>query len=95
MTLGTAVLVLYMVSLWLFRRHRNSAVALVSLRLPALYVILDVLIKCRINPLSEACVWGKALLPLTMTLAVLLARPALYVFLTGIMRIWKRLRSHP
>lgn len=89
----TAVLLLYIVSLWLLRKYRNGGVALVSLCLPTLYVILDVLIKCRISPFSEACVWGKAFFPFSVGVAVLLVTPALYVLLTGATRLWKRLRS--
>ncbi len=55
------------------------------------YPFVDVALACRV-PASEACVWGKAYFPLTMSLSVALLGGAvtgvLYVVLT-----WRRRRQ--
>jgi hypothetical protein len=42
------------------------------------------------DPLSEACVWGKAYLPLAIGLSLLFLGPLLYVALWGIEAVARR-----
>jgi hypothetical protein len=55
------------------------------------YPFVDIALKCR-TPGSEACVWGKAYFPLTLTVSVVvlggIAAALVYAFL-----IWRRKRQ--
>lgn len=90
---AAVVLALYAPAIWLLRRYRNYLIATVSLVVPTLTVLADVGMKCDRDPISEACVWGKSLLPLTMGVAAALATPLLYLVLTGLGRLWVGYRS--
>jgi hypothetical protein len=55
------------------------------------YPFVDVALACRV-PISEACVWGKAYFPLTLTLSVVVLGGAVTGFLYAVL-IWRR-RDH-
>lgn len=90
---AAAALVLYVLASWLLARYRNYLAATVSLLVPALSVLADVGMKCDRNAVSEACVWGKSLLPLTVGTAVALGTPLLYLVLTAVTRAWIAYRN--
>lgn len=54
------------------------------------YPFVDVALACRV-PISEACVWGKAYLPLTLGVSVLVLGGAVTGLLYAVM-IWRRRR---
>ena len=75
-------------------RHRSSFLAAVAIGLfvGVSYPIVDLGLACR-APSSEACVWGKAYLPLTLGVSVVLlggvATALVYAAL-----MWRRRRSN-
>ena len=66
------------------RRRRLAIAALCGLGAGAAYPLVDLAFACRVAA-SEACVWGKAYLPLTFALSIGLLGPvttgAAYFFL--------------
>ncbi len=55
------------------------------------YPLVDVALACR-APISEACVWGKAYLPLTLGVSVVVLGGAVTGLLYALL-IWRRRRS--
>ena len=56
----------------MFSRHSSLLIALtVGLMVGIGYPFVDISLACR-APTSEACVWGKAYLPLTLSVSVVL-----------------------
>jgi hypothetical protein len=53
------------------------------------YPFVDLALACRI-PTSEACVWGKAYFPLTLTLSVLIVGGAVAGLLYAALMWWAR-----
>ncbi len=64
---------------------RAGLALVVGLGVPLGQLALD----CR-APTSEACVWGKAYLPLSLAVGVLLIAPLAYGALTLIAALWRR-----
>jgi hypothetical protein len=87
--IGLIALVLYVPSVWIFLKSRNYLVAAISLLGPLAVVFGDVVVKCNIDSVSEACVWGKSFLPLTLGLAISLGTPVLFLLLTGLSKVCK------
>jgi hypothetical protein len=52
------------------------------------YPFVDVALACRV-PISEACVWGKAYLPLTLSVSVVVLGDSVTGLLYAVM-IWRR-----
>lgn len=50
-------------------RHRVFVALAIGLAAGVAYPLLDLALACRV-PVSEACVWGKAYLPLTFAISV-------------------------
>lgn len=75
------------IAIWVFRKSRNYVVGVISMAVPLLAVVGDVVVKCQSSPTSEACVWGKSFLPLTIGAAIMLATPLIYLVLTGIKKL--------
>jgi hypothetical protein len=70
---------------------------LISLVVTIAEPVIEVIWKCRQGfELTEACVWGKSLLPLTSAAGLLLVAPIVFGVLCFIRAAWQtvRLRSH-
>ena len=82
--------------LCLVRRMRRSAfitAVIVGLLAALGYPFVDLAIACR-APTSEACVWGKAYLPLTLAISVVIVGGTVTALAyTGL--VWRRRRQHP
>ena len=57
---------------------------LASLAVAALIPSIHVWIVCHANPFSEACVWGKAYLPLSTAISTVILSPVVFGALWGI-----------
>jgi hypothetical protein len=57
------------------------------------YPLIDLALACR-APVSEACVWGKAYLPLTLVLSVVVLGGAVTGLLYAVLA-WRRRRRPP
>lgn len=60
---------------------RTAVRILVSLAIAAAVPPLRVWWTCGRDPMSEACVWGKAYLPLSIGLALLLGAPVIFALI--------------
>lgn len=56
------------------------------------YPFVDVVLACR-APISEACVWGKAYLPLTLGVSVVVLGGVVTGLLYGVLVWWRRRQS--
>lgn len=73
---------------------RIFARVVASLALAAATPWIQVQIACR-DPVSEACVWGKAYLPLSTALSIVVLTPLFIGLLWGIETGLRRLRGRP
>lgn len=55
------------------------------------YPFVDVVLACRV-PISEACVWGKAYLPLTLSVSVVVLGGVVAAVLYAVL-MWRRRRQ--
>lgn len=70
-------------------RRSSLLIALAAgLVVGAAYPAVDVALACR-RPMSEACVWGKAYLPLTLTLSLVLLGGTMTGLLYAVLA-WRR-----
>lgn len=65
---------------------------LASLGIAALIPSIQARIVCHANPFSEACVWGKAYLPLSTSLSTVFLSPVVFALLWGIEAALRRRR---
>jgi hypothetical protein len=56
------------------------------------YPFVDVALACRM-PISEACVWGKAYLPLTLSVSVVVLGGVVTGLLYAVLIWWRRRQS--
>ena len=72
----------------LSRRSLFLAALFVGLVVGVGYPFVDVALACRV-PISEACVWGKAYLPLTLGVSVLVLGGVVTALLYAVL-VWRR-----
>jgi hypothetical protein len=73
------------------RRSILITAIMVGLLAGVAYPLVDVAIACRV-PTSEACVWGKAYLPLSLSLSIVVVGAMVTALVYGIL-IWRRRRQ--
>lgn len=70
-------------------RRRSAAIALIAGPIGgAAYPLLELAYNCR-APQSEACVWGKSLLPLTIAVSAVVLGALLAAAIFGVLE-WRR-----
>lgn len=77
---------------------RTAVRLLVSIALAAAVPPLRVWWTCGREPMSEACVWGKSFLPLSVGLALLFGAPVIFALILLVERMLRRrtaVRSGP
>ena len=73
----------------LSRRYPLFMAIVVGLLAGVGYPFVDLALACRV-PTSEACVWGRAYFPLTLTLSVLIIGGPVAGLLYGVLTWWRR-----
>ena len=76
----------------LSRRFSFLAALCVGLIAGVGYPFVDVALACRV-PISEVCVWGKAYLPLTLSVSVVILGGSVTGLLYAVLIWWRRRQS--
>ena len=84
-----AVTVLLIIAIVVFIRSKNYIVALISIIVPAAYVVMNsVTTECDSARIADPCNWKTTYLPISLGVTFLLMTPAIYLVLTGIIKIF-------
>ena len=84
-----AVTLVLIVAIVVFIRCKNYIVALISILGPAAYMLMTSMPgQCNAARLADPCNWKTAFLPISLGVTFLLLTPAIYLVLTGIVKIF-------
>lgn len=84
-----AVTLLLIIAIVVFIRCKNYIVALISILGPAAYMVLTSLPgQCNAARVADPCNWKLTYLPISLGVTFLLMTPAIYLVLTGIVKIF-------
>lgn len=84
-----AVTLLLIVAVVVFIRSKNYIVALISILVPAAYVVMTSLPgECDAALIADPCNWKTTYLPISLGVTFLLMTPVIYLVLTGIIKIF-------
>ena len=84
-----AVTLVLIVAIIVFIRCKNYIVALISILGPAAYMIMTSMPgQCDAARVADPCNWKTTFLPISLGVTFLLLTPAIYLVLTGIVKIF-------
>src|SRR5690606_29132463 len=84
----------FALALYVITKRRNTKAALGAVTISVLVPIVVVAFDCIEDRISEACVWGQALMPLYLGFALLAGAPFLYLMLSGLTGIYSKLKNN-
>lgn len=83
-----AVTLLLIIAIVVFFRRKNYLVALISILVPAAYVVLTAIPgECNAARVADPCNWKTTFLPISLGVTFLLMTPVIYLLLTAIVKI--------
>ena len=83
-----AATILLLIAIIVFVRSKNYLVALISIIVPAAYVVMtSIATECDTSRIADPCNWKTTYLPISLLVTFLLMTPVIYLVLTGIVKL--------